>query len=291
MNNSSSYISTDLYSTAVFLRDQLRKVEERCRTGKERVERLKEDRTALAEAVKWFELVEQNEQSATNELRNELLIVKAEQSRGIWPLSSATAPCRKPSLDGIASSLSLEVSRPSLLERLQPAITLEDNPSEMFGLLSVPTGGSTSTTSSLRRAFPGTWKQKIAHFLPDVRDVFTSTSQLAEATVSEDDAPRAFGASAGHRVNATSTERYAFKPKYNGGTALKKTKANKPHRKSNKPYVPLLFSKARLMKKKNKEKRLNTASLKISGPFLATPIASGGNFKETSGAGFAGIHY
>lgn len=264
-------------------------MEDRCNTGKERAERLKEDRDALIEAVKWFKLVKQNEQSATDELRNELLIVKAEQNRGIWPPSPATGPCRKPSLDDIASPLSLEVSRPSLLERLQPGINLEDNTPEMFGLLSVPTRGSTSTASSVRKAFPGTWKQKIAHLLPDVRDVFASTSQLPQLPSMDDVTPRAFGASAGHRVNATSNAKNAFKPKYNGGTALKKTKANKPHRKSNKPYVPLLFSKARLMKQKNKEKRLNTTSLKISGPFLGAPIPSGGTFKESSGTGFAGL--
>ena len=157
----------------------------------------------------------------------------------------------------------------------------------MLGFLSVPIAGSASTTSSTRRSFTDTWREKFAQLLPEVRDVFPSMSQLPQSTIKDETAPRAFGASAEHRVNGTSASKNTLKPKYSGGTALKKTKANRPQHKTSKPYVPLLFSKARLMKQKNKDKRLNAATLKISGPYLATPIGSGSAFKEASGHGFA----
>ncbi|CAL1697453.1 unnamed protein product [Somion occarium] len=279
LHHQDAAVPTDLYSTAVFLRDQLKKVEDRCISGQERGEQLKQHHAALLEAIKWFKLVEQNEKNVTDELRRELTLVEEEQARGIWPASPAPIPSRRPSTTDSSSSPLVEGPKTSLIEQLGLRLNFDsgsanDHVSENLFL---PINNHPfSPTSPFRRTIQDSWKRRFSELLPASRDVSSAspnsdTSQLVTT-------PRKFGGLADSRMNTTilapNGYSHPIKPKYVGGIALKKSMPHRSHRKWNKSCMPLLLSKARLTRKRS-------TALRISAPMLATPIlCEGKDFKQ-----------
>ncbi|KAH8093135.1 hypothetical protein BXZ70DRAFT_909344 [Cristinia sonorae] len=244
----------DIFTTTCIIRDELQKMEERCTSAQARGLSLKKKRDELAEVLRLFQLIEENERKETQELRVKLDNVQVRTSNDyqstIFPemdMSDATPALHLPSHHGS-----------QLQDTIATAPTL------------------TSVTNHSKGTISATWRSRLSAFMRDSKDdSYVSLPSVDDsdgtASVLKDDdttpptrtvkeGSRVLGVVTALKTNVTNsldkgvkwTRNGSLKSKYSGGSALKKTMPHKFRRQSRKPFVPIVFSKTRLsVKRKN----------------------------------------
>ncbi|THH28086.1 hypothetical protein EUX98_g6103 [Antrodiella citrinella] len=245
----------DVFTTTCVIRDE--RMEERSVISQAKGEELKNKRNELAEVLRVFQIIEENERNATRELTVEL-----EKTQGGMPHPGPTA------LGGDDSDASMtSVLADVAITPTDPHDTLSGTQPTLSRVLAIA-----STPNNSKGSISATWRQKLAALMRETKDV--SYVSLTSLDGSDDEASifkgeyictptvntsketsRVLGVVTALKTNVMDrsvkwTKKGSPKPKYVGGSSLKKTMPHKARRQSKKPFVPIVFYQGRLAVKR-----------------------------------------
>ncbi|KAL4245441.1 hypothetical protein ABKN59_009459 [Abortiporus biennis] len=228
--------SSDLFTTARTLKNELALLEERYKHNKSKSTKLEEEHTQLVDLLKFFQTVEKNEKNNTCALQHELSQLRANELLGF-------------NIDDIQDDELL-----SLLHDRRVA-------HNMAALLNMSTLATPPDTPDVDQQ-QGSWRSKLTSLVPyalrNSPSFLGSYSRLADEDVKSESAPvqgsqdRLLQEVTSTAVNETIQRRRsskrvlgAGKPKHFGGTELQTILPRKAHHKSRKPFAPMIFPKSR----------------------------------------------
>ncbi|TCD62438.1 hypothetical protein EIP91_006900 [Steccherinum ochraceum] len=230
----------DIFTMTCLIRDELQKMEDRCVNAQAKGEELKQKRSEISEARTELETLEQAQPTGRT---------PADTSQGTF-------------LSGLTSLL----SEFSDADSMQSTGTFSELQSAMSTLPRLPD----PSVNSHKATLSASWRQKFASLVRDPKDESyvslssTDGTDNASSAVKDKISPtvsaiegkegsRVLGVVTALKTNVANSldmgtkrgKKGEAKPKYVGGSSLKKTFPHKARRQTRKPFVPDVFSKAR----------------------------------------------
>ncbi|KAI0789303.1 hypothetical protein C8Q75DRAFT_767515 [Abortiporus biennis] len=249
--------SSDLFTTARTLKNELALLEERYKHNKSKSTKLEEEHTQLVDLLKFFQTVEKNEKNNTCALQHELSQLRANELLGF-------------NIDDMSATSILEYES-SFVDHATPDDRQDDEllsllhdrrvAHNMAALLNMSTLATPPDTPDVDQQ-QGSWRSKLTSLVPyalrNSPSFLGSYSRLADEDVKSESAPvqgsqdRLLQEVTSTAVNETIQRRRsskrvlgAGKPKHFGGTELQTILPRKAHHKSRKPFAPMIFPKSR----------------------------------------------
>ena len=252
-------------------------MEEYCAASQKQGEELMKKRDELAEVLRLFQIIEGNERNTTEDLKLELKKLQCETSVSE---SYDTLSFNEDTSQAMFGSGAIN----TLTELSTASYSSTPDVSTGAQMPLHPRFATSSGPNSSKATISSTWRQEFSSLVEDSKDIsYISLPSTDAASTTEHSAPISAQKDGSRILSIVTTLKNSVsgslnkgvllaqgspKPRYIGGSALKKTMPYKVRRQSRKPFVPIAFSKAHLTLK-----RKSSNSKRIGYPLGAHNVA------------------